>query len=114
MLDDLSRPERLALVRFVCSFAWADLNVRRVEQEYIARLVRRLELDEDELQLVDGWLKLPPAPEEVDPDLIPRRHREVFLDAIKGVVAADLDIADEEKENYSLLEEMLLAEPHKD
>ena len=114
MLDDLSRTQRLDLVRFVCSFAWADLEIGEVEREYVHRLVRRLKLDQAELQQVEGWLKLPPRPDEVDPDLIPREHREVFLDAIKGVVAADLDISDEERESYKLLEEMLLAEPRED
>ena len=111
MLDDLSQPERLDLVRFVCSFAWADLRIKDVEREYVARLVRRLKFTDSELAKVDEWLKLPPLPEEVDPAIIPRQHREIFLDAVKGLVAADLDISDEERESVQLLEELLLAEP---
>ena len=71
MLDDLSQPERLDLVRFVCSFAWADLRIKDVEREYVARLVRRLKFTDSELAKVDEWLKLPPLPEEVDPAIIP-------------------------------------------
>ena len=111
MLDDLSQSERLDLVRFVCSFAWADLRVKNAEREYIARLVRRLEFTPNELAQVDEWLKLPPLPEEVDPAIISRKHREIFLDAVKGLVAADLNINDDERESVLLLEELLLAEP---
>ena len=38
MLKNLSREDRLQVMRFVCSFAWADLEVQKEEREYIARL----------------------------------------------------------------------------
>ena len=48
MLDTLNREDRLQLMRFVCSFAWADLEVTSEEREFIVQLVDRLELDDEE------------------------------------------------------------------
>ena len=67
MLETLDREERLRLVKFVCSFAWADLEVQVEEREFVKRLVERLELDDAERGMVDEWLQVPPRPEEVDP-----------------------------------------------
>jgi hypothetical protein len=48
--------------------------------------------------------------EEVDPQLIPVRHRELFLETVKGVIRVDGEIADEEREHLELLEELLFWE----
>ena len=88
MLDDLSRGERLDLVRFVCTFAWADLEIRPEEREFVASLIRRLELDPDEQRQVEGWLTLPPRPESIDPTQIPAEHRRLFVDSIRGIIEA--------------------------
>ncbi|MEM7166693.1 MAG: TerB family tellurite resistance protein [Planctomycetota bacterium] len=106
-LSQLNSDERLQLMQFVCSFAWADFEVALEERKYIGRLVDRLELDAAESRQVQEWLKLPPVPEAVDPNLVPPRHRQLFLDAIRGVIAADLEISDEERESAALLEQML-------
>jgi hypothetical protein len=47
---------------------------------------------------------------KVDPQLIPVRHRELFLETVKGVIRVDGEIADEELEHLELLEEMLFWE----
>ena len=57
MLGQLDRAERLRLMKFVCSFAWADLEIRPEERAFVARLVRRLELDPDERRRVESWLE---------------------------------------------------------
>ena len=51
MLDALDREDRLQLMRFVCSFAWADLEVSDGEREFIVKLVDRLE-ELDDVQKV--------------------------------------------------------------
>ena len=107
MLERLNPKERLRLVRFVCSFAWADFRITQKEKENIRRLVQRLHMPEDERRQVDEYLKLPPTPESVDPNLIPYEHRELFLDAIRGLVASDLDLSTEEKESVQVLEQLL-------
>ena len=48
MLSDLSSQDRLRLMKFVCSFAWADLEIRPEERVFVAQMVRRLELEEPE------------------------------------------------------------------
>ena len=106
MLDKLDRTERLQLVKFVCSFAWADLRIRDEERDFVAHLVERLDLDADEARQADGWLRLPPRPEAVDPTRIPSEHRRLFLQEIQGVIEADGDVAEEERENLELLRKL--------
>ena len=103
----LDRGERLRLMKFVCSFAWADLKIRPEEREFVARMIRRLGLDEDEARQVAGWLKLPPRPESVDPTEIPIEHRQLFVDSIHGINEADGEGAADEQENLDLLERLL-------
>ncbi len=108
MLESLDKAERLQLMKFVCSFAWADLEIRPEEREFVAGLIRRLEMDPAEAQQVQSWLKLPPRPEAIDPTEIPVEHRRLFIDEIWGVIESDGDVAEEERENLDLLK-MLLA-----
>lgn len=107
MLSQLSRKERLQLIRFVCSFAWADLEIRDKERAFIKQLVRRLHLDADEAKQVDGWLKAPPRPDEVDPGEINLAHRKLFLDNARAIIEADGQISDEERESLAVLKELL-------
>ncbi len=106
--SELDRPSRLKLMQFVCSFAWADLEVRSGERAFVAELVRKLDLDEFERDLVKAWLEIPPPPEAVDPGLIPREHRKLFLEEIEGVIVSDGEVAPEERENLALLRELLV------
>lgn len=108
MLESLDRAERLRLMKFVCSFAWADLEIRPEERDFVAGLVRRLDLDADETNQVRGWLKLPPRPESVDPTRIPVEHRRLFIEAIEGVIEADGEVAVEERESLDLLKRLLI------
>lgn len=107
MLNDLSSTERLRLMKFVCSFAWADLEVRPEERVFIARLIRRLELSTEEEIQVHGWLDVPPSPDSVDPTLIPAEHRQIFLLAIEGVIGADGETSAEESDNLQLFRQLL-------
>ena len=106
MLETLTYSDRMRLMQFVCSFAWADLEIQPEEREFVARLIDRLGFDADERSMVKEWLKVPPAPDPLD---IPREHRALFVEAIRGVIAADGYIAKEESESLALLE-LLLAE----
>ncbi len=106
-MDQLDAVTRMRLMKFVCSFAWADLQVNVAERAFVAQLIRRLSLDEDERKQVREWLDIPPPPESVDPRLIPEAHRKLFLQSIEGVIIADGEIAPEEKENLEILQELL-------
>ncbi len=107
MLDRLDRGERMRLMKFVCSFAWADLEVRPEERAFIREIVARLALDGEDGEEVRSWLDLPPEPESIDPTLVPATHRRVFIEAIKGVIAADGEIAPEEVENFRLFHDLV-------
>jgi len=102
MLIDMLPADRLRLIKFVCSFAWADLEVRPEEKAFVRDLVVRLQLDPHELAQAEQWLVVPPSPESVDPTEIPREHRQMFLDAIDALIRADGEIADEEIESFAL------------
>jgi uncharacterized tellurite resistance protein B-like protein len=107
MLSQLSSADRLRLMKFVCSFAWADLDVSPEERAFIARLVRGLDLDRDEEIRVHEWLDVPPALEGLDPTDIPSEHRSFFLEAIEGVISADGRIAAEERDNLEIFRQLL-------
>ena len=107
MLEELAKEERILLLKFVCAFAWADLEVQDQERVFVQKLIERLGLSEDENAKVAGWLKHGIAPEEVDPNKVPRRHREIFLKCAHEVIAADGQIDPNEAENYELLQALL-------
>ncbi len=107
MFDQLSTDDRLRLLRFVCTFAWADLEVQDEERRYVHRLVKSLALDDREAAQVEAWLKSPPAPETVDPQDIPREHRALFLKTVEELVKADGVVNAREVETYRLLSELL-------
>ncbi|MBM4375522.1 MAG: TerB family tellurite resistance protein [Deltaproteobacteria bacterium] len=107
MLDKLSREDRMRLMRFVCSFAWADLEVQAEERSFVKKLVRKLKLTADEKKQVDAWLAVPPSPEEVDPTDVPKAHRQLFLNTIREIVTIDGLVDPEEDESFALLEQLL-------
>lgn len=106
-LSELSQEDRLRLVKFVCSFAWADLQVADTERKFIHKLVRQLKLDPQERELVDEWLEMPPPAEELDPAEIPDEHRALFLTVAREMIEADGEISEEEVENFVLFEQLL-------
>jgi uncharacterized tellurite resistance protein B-like protein len=106
-LRTLNSEDRMRLMKFVCSFVWADLVVRDEERAFVRKLATKLGLDAMEWEKVLNWLELPPSPEEVDPNEIPRAHRKLFLDTAREVIAADNEIADDEAEHLQLFEALL-------
>ena len=107
MLDQLDQRERLRLVQFVCSFAWADFEIQPEERVFISRLIRRLELGEEENLQVQQWLDSPPNLDDLDPTSIPAAHRRFFVEAIEGLISADGEIGDEERETFEIFQQLL-------
>jgi uncharacterized membrane protein YebE (DUF533 family) len=107
MLDALNREDRLHLMRFVCSFAWADLEITDREREFIVKMVIRLGLDDEEQEQVAQWLELPPRADDLDPADIPNEHRQLFLDAAKAMILSDGTVEDVEAENLVILDQLL-------
>lgn len=106
-MQKLSRQDRLRLMKFVCSFAWADLEVKASERKFIDKTMKKLRLDDAERAQVQQWLEVPPRAEEVDPTRIPAAHRQIFLDTIRDVITADGEVAKDEWENLALFEQLL-------
>jgi len=107
-MDSLNRNDRLRLVKFVCSFAWADLEIRPEERTFVDHIVRSLDLNAEDQMKVKEWMEVPPSPEAVDPTRIPLAQRQLFIDTIEGVIAADGEVAPEERESLALLKELLV------
>lgn len=106
-MKKLSSEERLRLMKFVCSFVWADLEVKDSERKFVTKMAKKLHLDANESALVKAWLEVPPRPEEVDPTDIPREHRQLFLDTIRDAITADGEVSPDEWEELSLFEQLL-------
>lgn len=104
---DLDPESRLRLIRFVCSFAWADLEVADAERSLVMRMLDQLGLDEEEREAAERWLKVPPYPEDVDPTDIPIEHRQLFLSTILEIVGADGRVDPKEMETLSVFERLL-------
>ena len=103
----LSSSARLRLLRFVCSFAWADLQVTPAERAAVQGLVRRLRLTAAEKRQVSGWLEVPPPADDVDPNDIPPGQRQLFLDEVRRLVVADGRLSGEEQSSYRVFERLL-------
>ena len=106
-MKQLDREDRLRLMKFICSFAWADLEIQDEERAFIKKLVSELDLDDAEQAQVEAWLELPPRAEELDPAEIPRAHRELFLETARAMIVADGVIDEGEAENFALLEALM-------
>ena len=106
-LEELTREERLLLMKFVCSFAWIDLEVKQEERDLVARLVRRLQLDDEEKERVSKWLDSPPPLDSVDPTLVPKAHRMTFLRAVESTVTADGDVSPEERDTLVVFAQLI-------
>lgn len=106
-LARLTRRDRLQLLRFVCAAIWSDLEVSPSERSFTLGLALRLGLPEDEMRQVRDWLETPPAPEDVDPNDVPREHRRLFLEAVDEAIRADQAVDPPEAESLRLLRELL-------
>lgn len=109
-LPELTNEDRLRLVRFVCSFAWADLEVQDAERGFVKRLLEQLELNDAEQAQAEQWLKLPPRPEDVDPTDIPQEHRDIFLVQVTQMMTVDGVVDPNEMEMLSLFERLMRPE----
>jgi uncharacterized tellurite resistance protein B-like protein len=107
MLEELTREDRLRLMKFVCAFAWADLEIQDAERTMVGRLITKLGLEEDREQIL-RWLKSPPPAEDVDPTRVPSHHRQLFLDAARQLFEADGVVDPHEQEQFELLEQLLV------
>ena len=107
MLENLADDDKLRLLRFLCSFAWADLNVGVPERKLVVDLIRRFGLRAEDAAMAAGWLDHPPNEDDIDPTDIPREHRQLVLDAVLEMVGVDGRVDSMEAESYAVLEALM-------
>ena len=107
MFEKLSRDERMLLLRFVCAFAWTDLEIRDGERKFVQRLMERMQLSSDDRAEVEGYLHVAPSPEETNPKLVPPEHRRIFLDSVRALIYADGEVDAEERQRFEKLQAAL-------
>ena len=94
----MTAEERLLLRRFVCSFAWADEQMREEERALVRHYVDKLRLSDFERRQVREWLDQAPPDGSMDTDRVPARHRAAFVRAIESVIAVDGEVAPAERD----------------
>lgn len=104
---ELTPFERVNLMKFVCSFAWTDLNVSQAERDLVMRISGSLRLTDAETRQVEGWLEVPPPIDEVDPTSVPPAHRQLFLTTLDMVVKADGKVVGAEHESLALFRDLI-------
>jgi uncharacterized tellurite resistance protein B-like protein len=102
----LDRDDRMRLMKFVCAFAWADLDIADQERSFVHRISLLLDLDAEDRAQVAEWMELPPSAEELDPAEVPPAHRRLFLELARDLIHADGDVSEVERENLHLLEQL--------
>jgi len=107
MFEKLSRDERLLLLRFVCAFAWTDLEIRDGERKFVERLMTRMQLPSEDRAEVEGYLHIAPSPEQTNPKLVPPEHRRIFLDSVRALIYADGEVDPEERSRFEKLQAAL-------
>jgi hypothetical protein len=103
----LDATARMNLMKFVCSFPWTDLRVTQRERDLVMRIVGRLGLSNEEADQVAAWLEVPPPADEIDPSLVPREPRELFLAAAELTAHADGQVVPIEREQLEVFRELL-------
>ena len=104
-VKELDANARRGLMKLAVHAAWSDLTVVPQEREVVLGLAKRLELGDDDVAEVKGWLKGPPP--EIDPYHLPLEHKEVLCAVLLDVVEADGELAPEECETPRLVREFL-------
>jgi uncharacterized membrane protein YebE (DUF533 family) len=107
MMNELTVEEKLRFVRFMCAFAWADLDIADRERGLIRDLIQRLDLPASAVEEAEGWLVHPPLEEDLDPYDIPDAHRRIFLQAATELIGVDGHVDRMEVENLALFEMLM-------
>lgn len=107
MFDQLNAEARLLLLKFVCAFAWADLELKASEEQFVRRLIERLGLSAEETEQVEQWLVTSPSPESVNPKQIPEEYKRIFVEAIRAVIYVDGEVDADERAGFEQLKAAL-------
>ena len=107
MFEDLSRDERFLLLRVLCSFAWADLEVTDSERRFVRRVVAMSQLDASDARQVEEWLDVSPSPGSADVAAVAPEHRRLFFEAVRALVYVDGKVDPDEAASLEKLKQSL-------
>src|SRR6187551_1644347 len=107
MFEQLSRDDRMLLLRFVCAFAWTDLAIHAGERKFVERLIERMQLSSEDRAEAMAYLHVAPSPEATNPKLVPPQHRQMFIDSVRALIYADGEVDAEERERFERLKAAL-------
>ena len=93
----------MQLFKYMCAFAWADMEIQHQEREMIERLIISLELSNDQRQTVLQWLDQPNTIPEIDPYDVNPDFREQIYQAAQAVVLSDGELTFNERDMLALL-----------
>jgi uncharacterized tellurite resistance protein B-like protein len=106
-MEQLNSEQRLQLMRLVCALAWVDEQVQQAELGFIAKLMFKINMPAAEMRQVKRWLEVPPEGVSADARAVPREHRQLFLDACRGLVWSDGTLTGGEQAVLERLEKAL-------
>ena len=107
MYDSLSPDDRLLLLKFLCAFAWADMDVSEKERDFVRRMSEKLSIADHEKQQVELWLDIEPAPSSVSAAAIPTEHKRAFIEAVRAMIYVDGSVDPDERANFDRLKAAL-------
>ena len=94
--EELTEDERIDLMRFLCSFAWADGEVQAEERAVLERILAHSGLSRERRAAAMSWLIEPPDMEGFDFAAISPEKRSLFLDLAFEVASAHGGLAGDE------------------
>ena len=100
--DELTESERIELMRFLCSFAWADGEVQPQEKIVLEQVLGGLNMSPEARAEVEPWLTTPPDVEGRELETIDDAKRAAFIDFAYEVAAADGQIAADELKHMKM------------
>jgi hypothetical protein len=100
----------MQVLRFAASFLWADSEVADSERQFLTDLAGELDVAGGE-QAALALLVEPPAPEDVDPAMVPPALADVVRQAALRAIAADGRVRGAEMRMFELLDDLLPRPP---
>lgn len=96
MKDSLDPATKLDLMKLVIAVIGADDEIDVRELDFVGDLIMKLDFSGDDMEVINGWLKVPPSIDELAADDVDAGHKELFLSAMDAAAMSNkkLDAAE--------------------
>jgi hypothetical protein len=74
----------------------ADDETDSTELDFVADLIMKLGFESDDMEVINGWLRVPPELDEIAADDVSAGHKALFLSAIDAAAMSDKKLNDAE------------------